>query len=84
MSAVATSTSVPIDDYRVVRPLMPPERGVLLAHDRRLDRAVVLHMLPVAEAARTSLLESARALARVSAPAVRARRTQPLSDGLPG
>ena len=69
MSVVATA-SVPIDEYRVVRPLGPPERGVFLAHDRRLDRAVVLHMLPVEQGARTSLLESARALARVTHPSL--------------
>jgi len=69
MSAVSTGARSN-DEYRIVRPLGREERGVFLAHDRRLDRAVVLHRLPPDPAARAALLASARALAGVTHPSL--------------
>ena len=59
-----------VDEYRVVRPLGRPEDAVFLAHDRKLDRAVVLHLLPASPDARRALLDCARALARVTHPSL--------------
>jgi eukaryotic-like serine/threonine-protein kinase len=56
-----------IDEYRLVRPL-GSGTDVFLAHDRTLDRAVVLRFLPQDVNEARSLLEGARALARVSHP----------------
>jgi formylglycine-generating enzyme required for sulfatase activity len=55
-----------IDDYRLVRPL--GDGATFLAHDRFLDRAVVLSLLPEAPAARAASLAVARTFARVSHP----------------
>jgi len=59
-----------VDEYRVVRPLGRPQDTVFLAHDRKLDRAVVLHLLPASPDAPRALLECARALARVTHPSL--------------
>ena len=56
------------DEVRLVRPLGDPEGDVFLAHDRVLDRAVVLRFLPHDPAAAANLLEAARALARIAHP----------------
>jgi formylglycine-generating enzyme required for sulfatase activity len=58
-----------LDEYRLVRPL-GRAAGSWLAHDRLLDRAVVLHVLVPGDAQSRSLLAGARALARVSNPSV--------------
>ena len=60
-----------LDEYRIVRPLGDSaDGGVFLAHDRALDRAVVLHFLPRDASGAAALLEGARALARVSHPSL--------------
>jgi formylglycine-generating enzyme required for sulfatase activity len=55
-----------IEGFRLVRALGRSMDATFLAHDYRLDRAVVLHMLPPAGRAREAFVESARALGRVS------------------
>jgi formylglycine-generating enzyme required for sulfatase activity len=60
-----------VGEYRLVRSLDGrAESSTFLAHDRALDRAVVLRFLPPEAAARRRLLAAARALARVAHPAV--------------
>jgi formylglycine-generating enzyme required for sulfatase activity len=66
-AAAATSEGESIDDYRLVRPL-GRDGATFLAHDRFLDRAVVISLLPAAEGARAERLAVARAFARVSHP----------------
>jgi formylglycine-generating enzyme required for sulfatase activity len=59
-----------VDAYRIVRPLGSTGDGVFLAHDRKLDRAVVLRRLPASPDERAALLASAQALARVTHPSL--------------
>jgi len=60
-----------LGEYRLVRPLDGrAESSTFLAHDRALDRAVVLRFLPREAAARRTILAAARGLARVEHPAL--------------
>src|SRR5271163_1154366 len=69
LQPVSAPAAAQIDEYRLVRPLGGDADGeVFLAHDRTLDRAVVLRFLPRDPAAARTLLEGARALSRVSHP----------------
>src|SRR5271163_4258315 len=67
---MGADTMSQVDEYRVVRALGRQEDAVFLAHDRKLDRPVVLHLLPASPDARRALLDSARALARVAHPSL--------------
>jgi formylglycine-generating enzyme required for sulfatase activity len=60
-----------VDGYRIIRRLGDGSHGsTFLAHDRRLDRAVLLRLLPPDPQATGEILQAARALARVSHSAV--------------
>jgi formylglycine-generating enzyme required for sulfatase activity len=60
-----------VDEYRIVRLLAETTLGATyLAHDRRLDRAVVLRFVPADPATAAALLQAARALARASHAAI--------------
>jgi formylglycine-generating enzyme required for sulfatase activity len=60
-----------VDGYRIIRHLAYTSFGsTFVAHDRRLDRAVLLRLLPSNPTAMHSILQAARALARVSHPAI--------------
>ena len=61
------SSAESVDDYRLIRPL-GRRRPTYLAHDRILDRAVVVSFLPEASDERAAGLAIARAFARVSHP----------------
>lgn len=68
-AAVAHGDATAIDEYRLVRPLGTSE-SVWLAHDRLLDRAVVLRLLSPGDERSRAVLAGARALARCSHPGV--------------
>ena len=57
-----------IDEYRLIRPLGPADGTTFLAHDRLLDRAVVLSFFASSTGAPDPRLAGARALARVTHP----------------
>jgi hypothetical protein len=60
-----------VDGYRVIRHLADTTHGsTFVAHDRRLDRAVLLRLLPADRNATGEILQAARALSRISHPAV--------------
>jgi formylglycine-generating enzyme required for sulfatase activity len=64
-------TLADVDEYRIVRRLRETTLGATyLAHDRRLDRAVVVRILPADPAAAAEILQAARALAQVSHPSI--------------
>ena len=65
--AASVSDGGSIDDYRLVR-AMGPDGATFLAHDRFLDRAVVISFLPDEPDARAERLAVARAFARVTHP----------------
>jgi hypothetical protein len=66
MGSVAGSLES-VDDYRIVRALSQ-DGAAFLAHDRFLDRAVILTFLPDLPEARAERLAVARAVARASHP----------------
>jgi formylglycine-generating enzyme required for sulfatase activity len=72
MQASPSAAPAPVvDEYRIVRSLGRDGGGaVFLAHDRSLDRAVVLHVLPADIEAAAALVDAARALAGVSHPSL--------------
>ncbi len=81
-AALATrlEPSESIDDYRIIRPLGRGGR-TFLAHDRFLDRAIVLSMLPASPEARAESLAVARAFANASDPSlVRVHRVREGGD----
>src|SRR5579859_5639290 len=64
-------TAAAIDDYRIVRRLGDaPSGSTFIAHDRLLDRAVLVRFVPEDRLAANQILAAARAFARVSHPAL--------------
>jgi formylglycine-generating enzyme required for sulfatase activity len=73
-----------LDEYRLLRPLGESKARTFLAHDRVLDRAVVLWLLPRTDDGAAQRLAGARAVGRVAHPSLcRVHRVRDAGEGDP-